>query len=277
MDVSGQERVRWSPARSVGAPVDLGSLCVPRGIRTPNRQIRSLVLYVHAISLSAVCAAQVRGRIQPALDNPPSNGWWTATRTATDLNAVANGPGVPAAIAIWPRLESPGRGEDGSPHVGAPRCSQRVEVAGVANEDVQREVLPIPDRRYPGLITYDARDPDSSFAPIAPVRPPEGAPNVLLVLLDDVGFGAGSASGGPCEMPTAERVAGQGLKYMRFHTTALCSPTRAALITGRNHHSVGMGHLRDGCSASIWSAPDGSGLLRLDASSVQTDTEGSSG
>jgi arylsulfatase A-like enzyme len=100
---------------------------------------------------------------------------------------------------------------------------------------------------------------------------------VLLVLLDDVGFGAGSAFGGPCEMPTAERVAGQGLKYTRFHTTALCSPTRVALITGRNHHSVGMGHLRDGCSASIWSAPDGSGLLRLDASSVQTDTEGSSG
>jgi arylsulfatase A-like enzyme len=120
----------------------------------------------------------------------------------------------------------------------------------MADDAVQREVLPIPDQRYPGLITYDARDPDSSFSPIAPVRPPEGAPNELLVLLDDVGFGAGSAFGGPCEMPTAERVAAQGLKYTRFHTTALCSPTRAAMITGRNHHSVGMGHITENASAA---------------------------
>jgi arylsulfatase A-like enzyme len=120
----------------------------------------------------------------------------------------------------------------------------------VGNDAVQREVLPIPDRRYPGLITYDARDPDSGFAAIAPVRPPAGAPNVLLVLLDDVGFGAGSAFGGPCEMPTAERVAGRGLKYTRFHTTALCSPTRAALITGRNHHAVGMGHITENATAA---------------------------
>jgi arylsulfatase len=120
----------------------------------------------------------------------------------------------------------------------------------MADDAVQREVLPIPDQRYPGLITYDAHDPDSSFSPIVPVRPPEGAPNVLLVLLDDVGFGAGSAFGGPCEMPAAERVAAQGLKYTRFHTTALCSPTRAAMITGRNHHSVGMGHITENASAA---------------------------
>ena len=89
-----------------------------------------------------------------------------------------------------------------------------------------RDVLPIPDRAYAGLVTYDAKDPDSAFAPIAPLRPPAGAPNVLVVLLDDVGFGAGSAFGGPCAMPTAERLAANGLKYNRFHTTALCSPTR---------------------------------------------------
>jgi arylsulfatase A-like enzyme len=77
--------------------------------------------------------------------------------------------------------------------------------------------------------------------PIRPVRPPEGAPNVLVVLVDDMGFGASSAYGGPCEMPTAERLAGGGLSYSRFHVTALCSPTRQALMTGRNHHSVGMG------------------------------------
>src|SRR5436305_7381030 len=104
-----------------------------------------------------------------------------------------------------------------------------------------RSILPIPDRRYPGLVVYDAKDPDARFPPITPLRPPAGAPNVLIVLLDDVGFGASSAFGGPCQTPTAERLAKSGLKYNRFHTTALCSPTRQALLTGRNHHAVGMG------------------------------------
>jgi arylsulfatase A-like enzyme len=81
--------------------------------------------------------------------------------------------------------------------------------------------------------------------PIRQLRPPPGAPNVLVVLLDDVGFGASSAFGGPVHAPTAERLAGEGLRYTRFHTTALCSPTRAALITGRNHHSVGMGGITE--------------------------------
>jgi arylsulfatase A-like enzyme len=108
-----------------------------------------------------------------------------------------------------------------------------------------REILPVPDRRYPGHVLYDAKDPDSEFPPIRPLRPPEGAPNVLVVLLDDVGFGASSAFGGPCRTPTAERLAGEGLKYTRFHTTALCSPTRAALISGRNHHTVGMGAITE--------------------------------
>ena len=87
----------------------------------------------------------------------------------------------------------------------------------------------------------DAKDPEAKFPPIEPLRPPAGAPNVLVILLDDVGFAASSAFGGPCATPTAERLAGNGLKYNRFHTTALCAPTRSALLTGRNHHSVGMG------------------------------------
>jgi len=115
----------------------------------------------------------------------------------------------------------------------------------MSGKEIQREVLPIPDQRYQGLVTYDAKDPASSFPPISPVRPPAGAPNVLVVLLDDVGFGASSAFGGPCDTPTAERLAGNGLKYNRFHTTALCSPTRAALLTGRNHHTVGMGGITE--------------------------------
>jgi len=110
---------------------------------------------------------------------------------------------------------------------------------------VDRTVLPIPDRPGAGLITYDAKDPDTSFPPIVPLRPPAGAPNVLIVLLDDTGFGASSAFGGPVSAPTAERLAAAGLKYNRFHTTALCSPSRQALLTGRNHHSVGMGGITE--------------------------------
>src|SRR5919107_418846 len=106
--------------------------------------------------------------------------------------------------------------------------------------DRPRGVLPIPERKHVGVTTYDAKDPDPIFPPIVPLRPPAGAPNVLIILLDDVGFGASSAFGGPAQTPTAERLAENGLKYTRFHTTALCAPTRAALLSGRNHHSVNM-------------------------------------
>ena len=108
-----------------------------------------------------------------------------------------------------------------------------------------RGVLPIPDRLYDGPVFEDASDPAAVFPPIEPLRPPAGAPNVLIVLLDDVGFGAASAFGGPCATPTAERLAANGLKLNRFHTTALCSPTRQALLTGRNHHTVGMGGITE--------------------------------
>jgi len=131
-----------------------------------------------------------------------------------------------------------------------------VEVEDVADNDVQREVLPIPDQSYPGVVTYDARSPDTRFPPIRRLRPPDEAPNVLVVLIDDVGFGASSAFGGPVDMPTAERLAAGGLKYSRFHTTALCSPTRAALLSGRNHHAVGMG----GITETATSAPGYSSL-----------------
>jgi arylsulfatase A-like enzyme len=119
-----------------------------------------------------------------------------------------------------------------------------------------RAVLPIPDRPAPGLTTYDAKDPETSFPPIEPLRPPEGAPNVVVILLDDVGFGASTTFGGPCRTPTADRLADGGLKYNRFHTTALCAPTRQALLTGRNHHSVGMGSITE----TATSAPGNSSL-----------------
>ena len=110
-----------------------------------------------------------------------------------------------------------------------------------SQDTIQRSILPIPDKQYVGVTTYDAKDPDTKFPPIEPLRPPKGAPNVLIVLLDDVGFAASSAFGGAINTPTAERLAKSGLKFNRFHTTALCSPTRQALLTGRNHHSVNMG------------------------------------
>ena len=101
-------------------------------------------------------------------------------------------------------------------------------------------VLPRPDFHFPGKVgrTYQDSDP-----PIFPqvVRPPKGAPNVLLILLDDAGFGQFSAFGGGVPSPNIEKLAAHGLRYTRFHTTALCSPTRAALLTGRDHHVAGTG------------------------------------
>ena len=113
------------------------------------------------------------------------------------------------------------------------------------SQKLVRDQLPIPDRPYDGLVFEDAKDPAAQFPPIEPLRPPAGAPNVLIVLLDDAGFGCSSAFGGPCQTPTAERLAARGLKFNRFHTTALCSPTRAALLSGRNHHTVGMGGITE--------------------------------
>jgi arylsulfatase len=116
----------------------------------------------------------------------------------------------------------------------------------MSSEDKKhRSHLPIPTPERTGLITYDAKDPDTKFPPIEQLRPPKGAPNVLLILIDDAGFGSASAFGGPCQTPNAEKLAAAGLKYNRFHTTALCSPTRAALLTGRNHHSTGMGSITE--------------------------------
>jgi len=128
------------------------------------------------------------------------------------------------------------------------------------SDKLSRAILPIPDRKHVGLTTYDAKDPDTKFPPIEPLRPPKDAPNVLIVLLDDVGFGASSAFGGVINTPTAERLAKNGLKLNRFHTTALCSPTRQAMLTGRNHHSVNMGGI---CEIAT-SAPGYSSVLPKD-------------
>jgi arylsulfatase A-like enzyme len=126
------------------------------------------------------------------------------------------------------------------------QISNQKEILAMSDQDnFQRTVLPIPDQPRKGLILYDAKDPENKYPPINLLRPPAGAPNVLIVLIDDAGFGSSSAFGGPCNTPTAEALASEGLKFNRFHTTALCSPTRQALLTGRNHHTVGMGGITE--------------------------------
>jgi arylsulfatase len=102
-----------------------------------------------------------------------------------------------------------------------------------------QEVLPQPRPPFKGKIARTAKDSTPDFP--KGVEAPKGAPNVLLILTDDVGFGASSTFGGPIQTPNFQRLADSGLRYTMFHTTALCSPTRAALITGRNHHSVASG------------------------------------
>jgi arylsulfatase A-like enzyme len=104
----------------------------------------------------------------------------------------------------------------------------------VADGTLDRSVLPIHEPGVTTIKELDARD--AKAPPRFEVRAPEGAPNVVIVLIDDIGFGASSSFGGPIRMPTLEKMAGRGLRYNRFHTTALCSPTRVALLTGRNHH-----------------------------------------
>jgi arylsulfatase len=99
------------------------------------------------------------------------------------------------------------------------------------------DILPRPDFHFTGEVGRTYQDSDPAQFP-QPVQPPKGAPNVLLILLDDVGFGQFSTFGGGVPSPTMDRLAGEGVRYNYFHTTALCSPTRAALITGRNHHSA---------------------------------------
>ncbi len=106
-----------------------------------------------------------------------------------------------------------------------------------------RTVLPIPEPVSPPITELDARN--ATPPPRFQVKAPQNAPNVLIILIDDMGFGQSSAFGGPVHMPTVERLAGEGLRYNEFHTTALCSPTRAALLSGRNHHVNNFGSIAE--------------------------------
>src|ERR1035438_5550703 len=109
-----------------------------------------------------------------------------------------------------------------------------------------QEVLPRPEPPFKGHIGRTVQESTKDFP--QEVKAPKGAPNILLILTDDVGFGASSTFGGPIPTPTFDRLAKEGLRYTQFHTTALCSPTRAALLTGRNHHSANTGIIMEGAT-----------------------------
>src|SRR5438874_6084929 len=114
---------------------------------------------------------------------------------------------------------------------------------GQSTNALDRTVLPIREPQYSTTTVLDARD--AKPPPRFEIKAPAGAPNIVIVLLDDIGFGHSGAFGGPCNMPTLDRLAANGLRYNAFHTTALCSPTRTALLTGRNHHVNNAGAIMD--------------------------------
>jgi arylsulfatase A-like enzyme len=128
------------------------------------------------------------------------------------------------------------------------RCTQPSKTETVLHSgEFDRTVLPIKEPTYPAITELDARN---AKAPARfEVKAPDKAPNVVIVLIDDIGFGHSSAFGGPIHMPTLEKLASNGLKYNRFHTTALCSPTRTALLTGYNHHSNNAGAIMEVATA----------------------------
>ena len=130
----------------------------------------------------------------------------------------------------------------------ATSCQEKTETAvkpeiAVNTDDYDRSVLPIVKPKRPFYTELDVRDVKAP--PRFEVKAPKGAPNVVIVLIDDMGFGVTNTFGGPIEMPVLDKLADNGLRYNRFHTTALCAPTRSALMTGYNHHSVNMGSITE--------------------------------
>jgi arylsulfatase len=121
--------------------------------------------------------------------------------------------------------------------------SSPIQSQGQDKDPFNRTILPIPEKPFAGKIGLTPSESEKDFPPM--VVPPEGAPNVLIIMTDDVGFAASEVFGGPVPTPAFNRLADNGLVYNQFHTTAQCSPTRAALLTGRNHHTAGTGSIME--------------------------------
>ena len=155
----------------------------------------------------------------------------------------ANNSARPAAAAPAPSGNELAKADEAQPGPESSATAQ-IETTGVpgspgATTTISGTQLPPPDPKFGGVVKENALQSKPWWAPR--VVPPKGAPNVLLIMTDDVGFGAPSTFGGVVPTPALDRIAKAGLRYTCFHSTALCSPTRAALITGRNHHSAGFG------------------------------------
>ncbi len=114
--------------------------------------------------------------------------------------------------------------------------------------ELDRTVLPVTPPDFAGKIGENYKESTPDWAPVLPVQAPKGAPNLLVIVLDDVGYGQLGVYGGPIETPNLDKLASEGVRYTDFLTTALCSPTRAALLTGRNHHSVGLAAITEGAT-----------------------------
>ena len=124
-----------------------------------------------------------------------------------------------------------------------PKPTESKPAAAAPSGGIDRTVLPIAEPDYPRSKELDARN--ATAPPRFEIKPPQGAPNVIIFLIDDIGFGHPDAFGGAIPMPTLDRLANEGLRYNRFHTTALCSPTRVAILTGRNHHTNNAGAIME--------------------------------
>lgn len=164
-------------------------------------------------------------------DNPPTTAAPEATSTAP----------APSATPAPPSNTTPTQATTPAPAPSAAPAQATTEPT------LDRTVLPIAEPNYPHETILDARN---AKAPAQfQIKAPDNAPNVLIVLIDDMGFGMSSAFGGAIQMPTVEKLANQGLRYNQFHTTALCSPTRTALLSGRNHHMNNMGAITEAATA----------------------------
>ena len=122
----------------------------------------------------------------------------------------------------------------------------------------------MPQKPFKGIIKLDVRDSVADWTPYLPAKAPEGAPNILFVLFDDTGLAAWSPFGGGINMPTLQKLADNGLRYSQWHTTALCSPTRSTLLTGRNHHLNGMAAITEGANGF----PGANGRIPLECATM---------
>jgi len=133
-----------------------------------------------------------------------------------------------------------------------------------ATQTPDRSVLPPPTPEFQGKIGENYKDSTPDWKPALPLTAPEGAPNVIVIVLDDVGYGHLGCYGGPIDTPNLDKLAAGGLRYTNFHTTALCSPSRGALLTGRNHHAIGLAAITEaatGYPGNYGSIPKSAGFI----------------